>query len=186
MRYSAVLTREGKATLVAFPEAPGCQTFAEAGEDVEAVAREALEGWLEAHLAAGEVPPATSGQLVEVPKGATLLWVDVPSRLAAKISLRRARHEAGFTQAELARRAGLSQPQLAKLESPDSNPTLDTLERVAEALGVRLTIGFEPRGEPSADKAAGRSRYEPGTGRGALLVARDSRKPRSPPRGRKR
>jgi transcriptional regulator with XRE-family HTH domain/predicted RNase H-like HicB family nuclease len=186
MRYAAVVRREGRATLIEFPEAPGCQTFASAGEDAEAVARDALEGWLEAHLASGDVPPALSGRPLEVPSGAVVLWVEVPNRLAAKIALRRARHAAGFTQAELARRAGLSQPQLAKLESPDSNPTLDTLDRVAEALGVRLTLRFEPRAEAVARKGR-RARYDPASGGGALLVARDAgRKPGSRPRGRKR
>ena len=52
----------------------------------------------------------------------------------------RARKRAGMTQAELARRAGLSQPAVARLEDPDYNPTLDMLERVAAALGARLEV----------------------------------------------
>jgi predicted transcriptional regulator len=43
----------------------------------------------------------------------------------------------------LAGRAGLSQPAVARLEDPDHNPTLDTLERVAAALGTRLVVDLK-------------------------------------------
>jgi HTH-type transcriptional regulator/antitoxin HipB len=47
-----------------------------------------------------------------------------------------------LTQAELARRAGLSQPAVARLEDPDYNPTLDVLERVAASLGSCLEVAL--------------------------------------------
>ena len=34
MRYTAVVTKEGKQTLAEFPGCPGCQTFADPGEDI--------------------------------------------------------------------------------------------------------------------------------------------------------
>jgi transcriptional regulator with XRE-family HTH domain len=69
-----------------------------------------------------------------------VLWVEVPARLAAKVELRWARHRAGLSQAQLAKRAGVSQQQIAKLERPGSNPTIETLDRVARALGMRLAV----------------------------------------------
>ena len=154
MRYAAIVRREGRATLAEFPDAPGCQTFAEQGEEIAAVAQEALEGWLEAHLVSGDVPPPVSKIAPKVSEGASVLWVDVPARLAARVALRRARHEAGLTQSQLAKRAGVTQPQVAKLESPDANPTLETLEKVAAALGVRLFVSFDTKIEREAGKAA--------------------------------
>ena len=53
------------------------------------------------------------------------------------------RTKAGLTQAQLARKAKVSQQQIAKLEHPDSNPTIETLERVARALGARLNVAIE-------------------------------------------
>lgn len=145
MRYPALVTKEGKALLAEFPNCPGCQTFAEPGESIDGQAADALAGWLETHLLDGEAPPRPPSRAPKPPRGARVLWIEVPVKLAAKLCLRWARQDAGLTQAELAKRAGLSQPAVARLESPDHNPTLDTLERVAQALGVRLRISLEPR-----------------------------------------
>ena len=44
----------------------------------------------------------------------------------------------GFTQAEVAKRAHMSQPAYAKLEKPDANPRAATLRKLAIALGISL------------------------------------------------
>lgn len=54
--------------------------------------------------------------------------------------LKDARREAGLTQAELARRLGVSQAAIAKMERPGSNPTVRTLDDVLRATGRRLTL----------------------------------------------
>lgn len=53
--------------------------------------------------------------------------------------VRRRRDQRGMTAAELARRAGLSKATLSSLEAGRANPTIDTLDAVAQALGVPLT-----------------------------------------------
>jgi transcriptional regulator with XRE-family HTH domain len=64
--------------------------------------------------------------------------------MAAAALLKQARISAGLTQAELARRIGIRQPEIARLESPASNPTVATLERAVAATGHSLTLGIEP------------------------------------------
>ncbi|MBI3950815.1 MAG: helix-turn-helix transcriptional regulator [Acidobacteria bacterium] len=63
---------------------------------------------------------------------------DVGSRI------RQARLQAGLTQTELAERTGIKRPNIARIESGKHCPSLDTLEKIAEALNVtvaRLVAG---------------------------------------------
>lgn len=139
MQYPAVITREGKFLLAAFPDCPGCQTFVEEGESIEEAAQEALEGWLESNLGRDLVPPQPSSR---IGKGQRILRVPVDPRLGVRLELRWAREDADLTQARLAQRVGMSQQQLAKLES-GGNPTLSTLSRVAQGLGRRVVVSLE-------------------------------------------
>ncbi|MDR0944947.1 MAG: helix-turn-helix domain-containing protein, partial [Bifidobacteriaceae bacterium] len=45
----------------------------------------------------------------------------------------------GLTQAEVARRMGVSQPTVAQLEHSDAKPTLSTIRRWALAVEARIT-----------------------------------------------
>ncbi len=58
-------------------------------------------------------------------------------------ALLRARETCGMTQEELARRAGISQEVISKLERGGSNPTMRTLERLARAMDMCLIIKFD-------------------------------------------
>lgn len=46
----------------------------------------------------------------------------------------------GMTQADVAEIMGISQQSISKIESYDSNPTLDTLQRYANAIGAMIEI----------------------------------------------
>jgi len=59
-------------------------------------------------------------------------------------AVRAARRRAGLSQVELARRAGTSQPSIARLERGLVSPTVISLDRIARALGTELVIDFEP------------------------------------------
>lgn len=152
MQYTALVTKERKQTLAEFPGCPGCQTFADPGEDIVVRAEEALAGWLEANLVSGQSPPEPA--VVRARGHAKAVPIVVPAKLAITLSVRWARKQAGLTQAEVARRTGLSQPVVARLEDPDHNPTLDTLERVAAALGTRLEVGLSPTHDPRTARTA--------------------------------
>ncbi len=67
-------------------------------------------------------------------------------------ALIKARTEADLTQAQLAERMHTTQAVIARLESGRVKPSTRTLERLAEATGMRLRISFEPHREPAASK----------------------------------
>ena len=50
------------------------------------------------------------------------------------------RQKKGFTQAELAKKAGTQQPAISRFESGSMNSTLDFLYKLADALDVKLKI----------------------------------------------
>lgn len=52
------------------------------------------------------------------------------------------RIEHGLSQTELARRCGVSQPAIARLERGEHEPRLATLRRVAHALDADLVLDF--------------------------------------------
>ncbi|GGV23047.1 hypothetical protein GCM10010182_51760 [Actinomadura cremea] len=57
-------------------------------------------------------------------------------------AVRERRQALGWSQAELARRAGMTQPALSRLEAGGPTPTIGVLDRIAHALGTRLTVKF--------------------------------------------
>lgn len=80
-------------------------------------------------------------ELLEKP-GFHALWEeDAPNRELMK-SMYIARSEQGITQAELAKRCGIKQSNLSRIESGNGNPSLSTLRRIARGLGKVLVISF--------------------------------------------
>ncbi|NKY84269.1 helix-turn-helix domain-containing protein [Nocardia veterana] len=58
------------------------------------------------------------------------------------VQIRAAREARGWSQTELAARAGLRQHAVSRLEAGDVVPTLTTLERIAEALEAELSVSL--------------------------------------------
>lgn len=69
------------------------------------------------------------------------------ARLAIELgaSVRALREGQGWSQSELARRAGMTQPAVARFESGGTVPTIPVLERLAHALEADLVIRVDPR-----------------------------------------
>lgn len=69
---------------------------------------------------------------------------------AALGELLRARQRAGMTQADVAKRMGVAQAAVARMESSAGSrkhaPSLATLRRYADAVGCTLTIALAPTG----------------------------------------
>jgi transcriptional regulator with XRE-family HTH domain len=63
--------------------------------------------------------------------------------------LRTVRRRQGLTQAQLAARAGTSQPVVSAYERGRRDPTFETLRRLVAAAGERLTVDAQrPSGAP--------------------------------------
>jgi ribosome-binding protein aMBF1 (putative translation factor) len=57
----------------------------------------------------------------------------------------RARIEKGMTQASIAKKMGTTQSSIARVESGKSHPTIPFMQRLAEALDMKLDIRFLPK-----------------------------------------
>ena len=66
------------------------------------------------------------------------LVLEISARVHARLQ------QLGMSQAELARRMGVSRPMITKLLTGNSNFQLKTLLRLGDALDLDLTIDFTP------------------------------------------
>ena len=53
-------------------------------------------------------------------------------------------YKTGFTRETLSDKSGISKYTISKLEAAEANPSLNTLQKLAEAMGKRLHIEFQP------------------------------------------
>ena len=67
--------------------------------------------------------------------------VDIVAALA--VNLVRARELVGMTQKQLSEHTGIYQADISKIERGLANPSLSTLKRLADGMGLKLRIGFE-------------------------------------------
>ena len=56
-----------------------------------------------------------------------------------------ARKQSGLTQQQLAERTGIAQGDISKLEKGNANPSLRTLRRLADGMGMQMQLTFVPR-----------------------------------------
>jgi transcriptional regulator with XRE-family HTH domain len=76
---------------------------------------------------------------------------EAEARLRAKLELGRQildlRLARGWSQKELAQHAGTKQANISRLENGLLNPSIDMLQKVADALGADLTVTLEVAGQ---------------------------------------
>lgn len=75
-------------------------------------------------------------------EGLTVRRESPSGSLAAANALSAARAIAGISQAELAARAGIDQSDISKIERGTANPSVTTLGRLADAMGMELKVSF--------------------------------------------
>lgn len=57
----------------------------------------------------------------------------------------RFRHDSHMTQKELAAKCGITQANISNLEKGTTKPTIESLKKIADALGMRLVVEFVGR-----------------------------------------
>ena len=69
-------------------------------------------------------------------------YEEVQMHLKIAKLLEELRHKAGLTQAELAKKTGVSQPMIARLERGDQDrvPTLHTINKIFRSLGYEVDL----------------------------------------------
>jgi transcriptional regulator with XRE-family HTH domain len=76
-------------------------------------------------------------------------WERTALARAVAVAIVRYRAAHGLSQRELAERLGMKQPQVARLELGEVNPSIDTLMRASSTLGLEFTIDVRPAGRPA-------------------------------------
>ena len=77
-------------------------------------------------------------------EGQTVGTAELPLNMMTAAAVYSARAEAGISQAELAAASGIDQSDISKIERGAANPSVNTLGRIAAALGTKLAITFLP------------------------------------------
>jgi len=102
-------------------------------------------------------------------------WDRTALARAVALAVVRYRAEHELSQRDLAQRLGMKQPQVARLELGDVNPSMDTLMRISSHLGIEFTIDVRPSGAPARNVTKrAQSEYVVGrfsTDKAELLVA---------------
>lgn len=69
-------------------------------------------------------------------------WDSLETETQIMRSMIDARLEAGMTQKQLSEKTGINQSNLSRIERGTGNPSVATLERIASALGKKVSISF--------------------------------------------
>jgi ribosome-binding protein aMBF1 (putative translation factor) len=72
-------------------------------------------------------------------------WDRTALARAVALEVVRYRVENGLSQAALARRLGVSQPVVARLEGGKHTPTWETLSRLAREMNVHFVVDVDPK-----------------------------------------
>jgi len=131
MVFHCTIEKEGKEYIAQFPDMPNIVTCGFSRDEALAMAKEALDGCLEADISQGNTIPKPSFK-----KGYP---ITVANHITVALQLRELRGEQ--SQTDIAKKLGLSYQAYQRLENPrKTNPTIKTLERIAHVFGRELNV----------------------------------------------
>jgi antitoxin HicB len=133
--YPVKVRRSGQTFLVKFPDLPEALTEGATREEAMENAFDCLEEAVASRIAGHE----------DIPKPGFLKdgfapAVALSALMSAKAALYLARREAGLSNVQLAKRLGLDERQVRRLQDPATSSRLPEIERAIDALGQRLEV----------------------------------------------
>jgi antitoxin HicB len=130
---------EGGYLIQGFPPMEGVISEAETHEEALAMAQDALSGVLAVMLT--DKAPIPRPDPAYIPQEPHVYFISPTADITIALLLRWAREDAGLTQAQVAERLGIKQQSYQRLERPDANPSLKTIESAFKAVGRPLRFG---------------------------------------------
>ncbi len=75
--------------------------------------------------------------------GVTVRMVEIPYNVSVAYAVSSARAKAGISQKQLSELTGIDQSDISKIERGVANPSVNTLNRIAEAMNAKLKVVIE-------------------------------------------
>lgn len=134
--YPAIIHKESNCFWAEFPDLEGCFVQEETLEQLKNSCISVLSDFLE----------SLDSRKINIPlpsslSGENILFFTPNLNIAFAITLKQYREKLGWTQKEVAEKAGLSWAVYQKIENPRrSNPTLSTIGKIQTAMGISFLI----------------------------------------------
>jgi antitoxin HicB len=133
--YPALFTPEGKGFVVTVPDIPEVITEGDSIDEATEYAIDAIELILGEYMRRRAKIPLPSKR-----KGRHVRIVELPLLTQAKLSLFSAMQASGIRKADLARRLGVSKPQVERLLDLAHGSPLDQIEQAFRAINKRVEL----------------------------------------------
>ncbi len=138
MDYAAKVEKDkDMGFVVSFPDLPNVNAFGSTQDEALAQAKDALDGAMECDLELGNtfIYPKTKPDA-----GKNLYSVTLSPRIEIAYKIFEARR--GKKKSQVAKAAGMTPQAYQRFETPTGSPSVETLYRIAAALGKKLEISF--------------------------------------------
>jgi len=121
---------------VEFIDLPGCHTEGDTFEEAQAMAKEALTGWLESVYSRElDIPEPSDAS------GDDIHYIEPEPEVELPILIRKSRIEKGLSQMQIAAALGIRYQTYQRFENPKTfNATVKNLKRISSALGKKCEI----------------------------------------------
>jgi antitoxin HicB len=136
--YPVRFTPEGKGFVVTVPDIPEVITEGDSIEETTAYAIDAIELILGEYMHRRDEIPRPSKR-----RGRHMRIVELPLLTQAKLSLYSAMQASGIKKADLARRLGVSKPQVERLLDLSHGSRLEQIEQAFRVLHKRLGLSVQ-------------------------------------------